>query len=68
MLNKIISWFTGEPLNYLECNKDMPGGRHPMWAREEKLTLLPEQEGWDFYDLCTLCGKEWHAKTPETGR
>lgn len=60
MIDKFLDWYTGEPKKYRDCNKGLPGGRHPSWAREAKLNLLPEEEAWDAYELCTECGKEWH--------
>jgi hypothetical protein len=55
-----MTWFTGEPKEYRECNKGGFGGKHPNYAQEEKLILLPEEEAWDFYTKCNICGKEWH--------
>lgn len=60
MIDWFLTWFTGEPKKFRECNKGGYGGRHPMHAREPKLNLLREEEAWDAFEKCLLCGKEWH--------
>lgn len=59
MWDKLLEWFTGEPKRYRDCNKNGTGTRHPFWARDARMRLLPEEEGMDFYEECTLCGKEF---------
>lgn len=60
MWDKFISWFTGEPIEYVRCNKGNPGGRHPMFERLSRTKLIPELSAIDAYEECGLCGKEWH--------
>lgn len=52
-LNLLISAMTGEPVEQLDCP-------HPEYARDFRLFLLPEDNGWDAYEVCLNCNKEWH--------
>ena len=53
---KFVSWLTGVPVEQLKC-------KHPFYAREAKLRLIVgEQEGWDAYEQCLNCGREFHEK------
>ena len=52
-LYRFLGWFSGTPAEQIEC-------KHPSYARDARMTMLPEEEGMDFYEECTICGKEWH--------
>jgi len=52
---RFLGWFSGLPAKQLEC-------KHPTYAREARMNLLPEENGMDFYEVCQICKKEWHDK------
>lgn len=49
----VLAKILGEPVEQVQCS-------HPEIARDFRLNLLPEEEGWEGYEVCLNCGKEWH--------
>ena len=53
-LRSLLDRFVDDPrFTRLNC-------AHPEYARDYRLNLLPEEEGWEAYEACLLCGTEWH--------